>query len=228
VALYHHGGCCWNQEKTSSSAGGYIDRRYGNVWHPDTDNAQSPQWITVNPRSRSLSLSLPLSHICLIEQATEVDSNRFVSTEGREYNIWYGKYLGDRPDKRAKPTYVSVVWYSACCIAYSMLMLCWITMSTAGPAVPPSSNARCNPETDSGETKADLMSSKQHQYICLHFARGKCVQGPNCTFYHRIPNEHDEKTLPLTSDIFGRERHAYVAPCIVHTKRCSMMGWLVY
>ena len=54
------------------------------------------------------------------------------------------------------------------------------------------------------------MASKQHQYICLYFARGKCIQGANCTYYHRIPTAEDEKTLPLTNDIFGRDRHAYV------------------
>jgi len=39
------------------------------------------------------------------KQADEIDTP-FINTEGREYNIWYGKYLGDRPDKRMKPTYV--------------------------------------------------------------------------------------------------------------------------
>jgi hypothetical protein len=33
------------------------------------------------------------------------------------------------------------------------------------------------------------------------------VQGGNCQFYHRIPNDSDEKRLGLSVDIFGRERH---------------------
>lgn len=33
------------------------------------------------------------------------------------------------------------------------------------------------------------------------------MQGPDCTFLHRIPNEYDEKRIGLAVDIFGRERH---------------------
>lgn len=61
---------------------------------------------------------------------------------------------------------------------------------------------RCNPKVDSGKTRA-----KKGAYICLYFARGKCIQGPDCTFLHRTPREEDEARIGLSVDIFGRERH---------------------
>lgn len=44
-------------------------------------------------------------------------------------------------------------------------------------------------------------------YICIYFARGHCIHGAECSFYHRIPTLEDELHLDLTHDIFGRERH---------------------
>ena len=69
------------------------------------------------------------------------------------------------------------------------------------------SEHRCDPERDSGETKADSMPGKH--FLCLYFARGKCVHGHRCQYYHRIPTEDDLKSIPITHDIFGRERHTY-------------------
>jgi len=65
--------------------------------------------------------------------------------------------------------------------------------------------SRLDPSKDSGFTKADTLPGKH--YLCVYFARGKCVHGKNCLFYHRLPVAADELTLPLTHDIFGRERH---------------------
>ena len=70
------------------------------------------------------------------------------------------------------------------------------------------STTRCDPEKDSGRTKADSLPGRH--YLCLYFARGKCVHGYKCQYYHRIPTIEDERSLPITHDIFGRERHAYV------------------
>eukprot|EP00029_Vermamoeba_vermiformis_P004081 TRINITY_DN1460_c0_g1_i1.p1 TRINITY_DN1460_c0_g1~~TRINITY_DN1460_c0_g1_i1.p1 ORF type:complete len:425 (-),score=90.87 TRINITY_DN1460_c0_g1_i1:30-1259(-) len=64
------------------------------------------------------------------------------------------------------------------------------------------SKYRCVPSRDCGETKA-----RKDSYVCLYFARGKCVLGGDCTFFHRLPNEEDEKRIGLAYDIFGRERH---------------------
>lgn len=61
---------------------------------------------------------------------------------------------------------------------------------------------RCQILKDAGVTKSD-----ENSYICVYFARGKCVRGADCTFHHRIPNERDDAKLDLTYDVFGRERH---------------------
>jgi len=45
---------------------------------------------------------------------------------------------------------------------------------------------RCEPEVDSGYTKADFME-KHSNYYCVHFAKGSCAEGPNCRYYHRVP-----------------------------------------
>jgi len=64
---------------------------------------------------------------------------------------------------------------------------------------------RCCVARDSGFTKAD--KSKKESYICRYFARGHCMNGAECNYYHRIPTIEDELKLDLTHDIFGRERH---------------------
>merc|ERR1712137_720384 len=67
------------------------------------------------------------------------------------------------------------------------------------------STGRLDPVRDIGLTKADTLPGKH--YLCVYFARGKCVHGHNCLYYHRLPVPDDEKVLPITHDIFGRERH---------------------
>eukprot|EP00011_Vannellida_sp_DIVA3-517-6-12_P009478 CAMPEP_0114628490 /NCGR_PEP_ID=MMETSP0168-20121206/12848_1 /TAXON_ID=95228 ORGANISM="Vannella sp., Strain DIVA3 517/6/12" /NCGR_SAMPLE_ID=MMETSP0168 /ASSEMBLY_ACC=CAM_ASM_000044 /LENGTH=385 /DNA_ID=CAMNT_0001839875 /DNA_START=38 /DNA_END=1192 /DNA_ORIENTATION=+ len=64
----------------------------------------------------------------------------------------------------------------------------------------------CDPERDAGVTKADSLTG--FHYHCLYFAKGKCVHGHKCNFYHRVPTPDDARKLPLTHDIFGRERHS--------------------
>ena len=87
-----------------------------------------------------------------------------------EFNIWYGKYMGDnRFDKAMKaPT-------------------------------------KCILESDAGLTRADYTSNTAH--ICLHFARGCCVYGKDCTYRHCAPTEQDESQADSPNDIFGRNRH---------------------
>eukprot|EP01125_Pyxidicula_operculata_P020679 TRINITY_DN768_c1_g1_i1.p1 TRINITY_DN768_c1_g1~~TRINITY_DN768_c1_g1_i1.p1 ORF type:complete len:510 (+),score=161.00 TRINITY_DN768_c1_g1_i1:33-1532(+) len=57
-------------------------------------------------------------------------------------------------------------------------------------------------DRDSGETQAPT-----NAYVCLYFARGKCVHGSTCKFKHRIPNRDDEDRIDVFHDVFGRERH---------------------
>jgi len=65
--------------------------------------------------------------------------------------------------------------------------------------------ARCVMETDAGWTKADYMDSKA-RYFCLHFARGLCVRGKECQYFHRIPIPDDDRTFDALHDCFARER----------------------
>ena len=66
---------------------------------------------------------------------------------------------------------------------------------------------RCDPETDSGYTRADKFD-KHQAYVCLHFARGCCCEGANCKFYHRVPSLQECKGIDQSRDVFGRLRHA--------------------
>ena len=77
----------------------------------------------------------------------------------QEYNIWYGKYLGDHWD-----------------------------MGLGRDPAP----TRCNVARDAGYTKADRQNGKERAYFCIHFARGSCCKGKNCTYYHRIPTARDD------------------------------------
>ncbi|CEG35223.1 pre-mrna-splicing factor [Plasmopara halstedii] len=66
---------------------------------------------------------------------------------------------------------------------------------------------RCVLERDAGKTKADVVS-KANRYFCVHFARGMCARGAECSYYHRLPSVADETRLGMMHDCFGRERHA--------------------
>ncbi|OII73395.1 cell cycle control CWC2-related protein [Cryptosporidium ubiquitum] len=69
------------------------------------------------------------------------------------------------------------------------------------------SKTKCVPEKDSGWTKADQdPSTKSH--FCLYFAKGACVNGSKCKYFHRIPTEEDDALVSPMYDVFGRERHA--------------------
>ena len=61
-------------------------------------------------------------------------------------------------------------------------------------------------EADAGLTRADYTSATAH--LCLHFARGDCIYGKDCTFRHSAPTEEDESMADSPHDIFGRNRHA--------------------
>eukprot|EP01138_Halocafeteria_seosinensis_P012692 gb/GECG01012968.1/.p1 GENE.gb/GECG01012968.1/~~gb/GECG01012968.1/.p1 ORF type:complete len:528 (+),score=89.38 gb/GECG01012968.1/:1-1584(+) len=65
---------------------------------------------------------------------------------------------------------------------------------------------RCHIDEDAGYTKASLQKNEKC-YFCLHFARGGCARGSDCTFYHHLPGPNDEVQLENTRDIFGRERY---------------------
>ncbi|KAJ1605941.1 hypothetical protein OJ253_2953 [Cryptosporidium canis] len=69
------------------------------------------------------------------------------------------------------------------------------------------SKTKCIPENDSGWTRADQdLEAKSH--FCLYFAKGACVNGSKCKYFHRIPTEEDDSQVSPMYDVFGRERHA--------------------
>jgi hypothetical protein len=68
---------------------------------------------------------------------------------------------------------------------------------------------RCKLETDAGYTKADSLVSdkKTKRFFCLHFARGLCAKGSECSYYHRVPTPEDDARCDELFDCFGRQRH---------------------
>ena len=88
-----------------------------------------------------------------------------------DYNIWYGKYMGENSFERA-----------------------------------PKAATRVCLESDAGVTRADYTSATAH--LCLHFARGDCIYGKDCTYRHCAPTEQDESMADAPHDVFGRNRHA--------------------
>ena len=67
---------------------------------------------------------------------------------------------------------------------------------------------RCAPEQDAGWTKATLAALTERAAFCIHFARGGCAKGSDCTYHHRVPTAEDDGALDTSRDVFGRERHA--------------------
>ena len=68
-------------------------------------------------------------------------------------------------------------------------------------------STRCDPEKDIGYSKADLFEPET-SYWCLHFVRGCCAEGANCSFFHHMPSLAECKKIAPIKDIFGRSRHA--------------------
>lgn len=56
--------------------------------------------------------------------------------------------------------------------------------------------------------QADTIGGKEHGYFCIHFARGMCAKGVDCTYYHRVPTAEDDALIDRLHDVFGRERHS--------------------
>eukprot|EP01031_Cornospumella_fuschlensis_P041013 gene41013-50030_t len=110
------------------------------------------------------------------KQKDFIDPKKYTQEGNQEYNVWYGRYVGDYGDKHDKE-----------------------------PATD-----RCHLDTDAGFTKADTANNadrKHKRYFCLHFARGMCAKGAECTFYHRIPTPTDDAHTDELFDCFGRQRH---------------------
>jgi len=79
---------------------------------------------------------------------------------------------------------------------------------------------KCNPQIDTGYTKADKFEKSGATFFCVYFARGACSEGVNCRFYHRVPQEEDlvKADEDNLRDCFGRARHA------THKDNCTGIG----
>ena len=66
---------------------------------------------------------------------------------------------------------------------------------------------KINPELDIGYTKADVYDKNQ-SYFCIHFARGCCVEGHNCRYYHHIPTLEECMSIDQIRDVFARTRYS--------------------
>jgi hypothetical protein len=106
----------------------------------------------------------------------EVDTSRLQRAEGaNEYNIWWGRFIGDG----------------------------WRGGMGREPAP-----TRCDPERDAGWTKATAAALGERSYFCIHFARGGCCKGADCSYHHVVPTAEDDGALDAAKDVFGRERFA--------------------
>mmetsp|Transcript_5009 Transcript_5009/g.14043 ORF Transcript_5009/g.14043 Transcript_5009/m.14043 type:complete len:469 (+) Transcript_5009:147-1553(+) len=99
--------------------------------------------------------------------------------DGSTYNAWYGKYTGDGEGELQKRLREE---------RYERM-----------PTL--------EPERDVGLTKANILDSGRSKFLCLHFARGECANGKDCTYLHRLPTDEDDRHIGALKDVFGREKH---------------------
>jgi hypothetical protein len=69
----------------------------------------------------------------------------------------------------------------------------------------PRASTRVSLALDAGLTRADY--TNPGAYICLHFARGACICGKDCSYRHCAPTAEDETQTDAPYDVFGRDRH---------------------
>lgn len=150
------------------------------------------------------------------QQVAVVQKNALQRPEGQEgYNIWYHKYGGDKVCFRVFECFASFIHVVGACQSG------WVREKAT---------TRCDSKLDCGLTRCDKVSGGR-RFFCLHFAKGCCANGANCTYFHRIPTPDDEREyhthacssllsfmfslsllsvgyIGLTFDVFGREKHA--------------------
>ena len=121
------------------------------------------------------------------KQKDFIDPKKYHLEGANEYNIWYGKYLGDHWDNKADKEPAT----DRC-----------VVESDAGYTKADGPNP--------GEPKPSQPNGrpKDKRFFCLHFARGMCAKGKDCIFYHRIPTPQDDAHTDELFDCFGRSRHA--------------------
>lgn len=114
------------------------------------------------------------------KQKDFIDPKKYINETGSDYNIWYGRYLGDYGDNTVNKD----------------------------PAADRCVLERDGGFTKADSiTKESTSQRKDRRFFCLHFARGMCAKGNECIFYHRIPTQEDDARCDELFDCFGRSKH---------------------
>lgn len=112
------------------------------------------------------------------KQKDFIDPKKYHMEGANEYNIWYGRYIGDNADRNDREAATDR------CV-----------LETDGGFTKADS-------TGGSEKK------KNRKYFCVHFAHGMCAKGSDCIFYHRVPLPEDDAKCDELFDCFGRQRHS--------------------
>lgn len=120
------------------------------------------------------------------KQKDFVDPKNSILEGANEYNIWYGKFLGDHWNQGLGKDAAT----DRCVLERDA----GYTKADAGMAL--------------AENMSTAGKSKNKRFFCVYFARGMCAKGQDCIFYHRIPTPKDDANTDELVDCFGRQRHA--------------------
>ncbi len=115
------------------------------------------------------------------KQKDFIDPKKYHMEGNNEYNIWYGRYIGDNADKNDKEA------------AADRCVLDTDAGATKADIILEKSGGKDN--------------KKNRRYFCVHFAHGMCAKGADCIFFHRVPLPVDDGKVDELFDCFGRQRH---------------------
>jgi hypothetical protein len=116
------------------------------------------------------------------KQKDFVDPNKYHTEGAQDYNIWYGRYMGDRDDQKHKEPATD-----RC-----------VLVKDAG-------FTKADSVAMAGKQNSQR---KDRRFFCLHFSHGMCAKGADCLFYHRVPLPRDDASTDELYDCFGRQRHS--------------------
>lgn len=116
------------------------------------------------------------------KQKEFIDPKNYHLEGANEYNIWYGRFLGDHWEQGSGKDKAA----DRC-----------VLETDAGYTKADSMVA----------SEKESMKKKDKRYFCVHFAHGTCAKGKDCTYFHRIPTLEDDARTDELFDCFGRQRH---------------------
>lgn len=117
------------------------------------------------------------------KQKEFIDPKNYHLEGANEYNIWYGRFLGDHWDSKGGKDK-----------AADRCVLDLDAGFTRADAI-------------SKHGKDHSKNGKDRRYFCIHFSHGVCAKGSECKYYHRIPTLEDDARCDELFDCFGRQRH---------------------